>query len=108
FLLRQIHAAPRLVVNAAGAVCTDTIHRVRVRPGVDAAELAASFDHPLTWAFAEVLGRSYGGGVLELEPTEAEALPVVPPGGGGLTRAEVECLRGIWEDLSDRRRPRRR
>ena len=29
----------------------------------------------MTWAFSEVLGRSYGGGVLELEPTEAEALP---------------------------------
>lgn len=30
----------------------------------------------LTFAFSEVMGRSYGGGVLELEPTEAENLPV--------------------------------
>ena len=30
----------------------------------------------LTFAFSEVLGRSYGGGVHELEPNEAERLPV--------------------------------
>ncbi|MCW5850839.1 MAG: SAM-dependent methyltransferase, partial [Anaerolineae bacterium] len=30
----------------------------------------------LTFAFAEVIGRSYGGGVLELEPNEAETLPL--------------------------------
>ena len=30
----------------------------------------------MTFAFAEVLGRSYGGGVLELEPNEAEQIPI--------------------------------
>lgn len=108
FLLRQIHARPRLVTNPVGAVCTDTIHRVRVRPGTDPEHLAEAVEHPLTWAFAEVLGRSYGGGVLELEPSEAEALPLAPPGGGGLSAREVHDLRGIWEDLSRRRRPRPR
>jgi hypothetical protein len=107
FALRQVHAAPRVVANPAGAVCTDTIHRLRTRPGVDPAGLGEAANHPLTWAFAEVLGRSYGGGVLELEPSEAEALPIVPPDGGGLTRAEVDDLRQIWEVLSTRRRPRR-
>jgi hypothetical protein len=33
----------------------------------------------LTFAFSEVMGRSYGGGVLELEPREAEALPFPDP-----------------------------
>jgi adenine-specific DNA methylase len=75
FLLRQIHDAPRIVRNDAGATCTDTIHRVRVRPGVDAGVLAAASLSSLTLAFAELRGRSYGGGVLELEPTEAESLP---------------------------------
>lgn len=32
----------------------------------------------MTFAFAEVLGRSYGGGVLELEPNEADNLPIPP------------------------------
>ncbi|QQK48930.1 class I SAM-dependent methyltransferase [Mycobacterium avium subsp. paratuberculosis] len=79
FLLRQIHAAPRLTVNAAGPTSTDTVHRVRVGPGVDPAALAAVFHNSVTFAFAEIMGRSYGGGVLELEPREAEQLPLPRP-----------------------------
>jgi adenine-specific DNA methylase len=79
FMLRQIHLAPRLTVNAAGATSTDTVHRVRLGPGVDPAALAAVFHNSATFAFAEIMGRSYGGGILELEPREAEELPIPPP-----------------------------
>jgi adenine-specific DNA methylase len=79
FMLRQIHLAPRLTVNAAAATSTDTVHRVRVRPGVDPSALAAVFHNSVTFAFAEIMGRSYGGGILELEPREAEQLPIPPP-----------------------------
>ena len=74
FLFRQIHKAPLLVANDAGATSTDTIHRVRVRGDVDRDRLCASMVNSLTFAWAEVCGRSYGGGVLELEPREAENL----------------------------------
>ena len=74
FLFRQIHKAPLLVANHAGATSTDTIHRVRVRGDVDCDRLCASMVNSLTFAWAEVCGRSYGGGVLELEPREAEGL----------------------------------
>ena len=73
---QQIHRYPLLVVNQAEATSTDTIHRVRLRPGVDAHLLAAAFFNSLTLSWAEVCGRSYGGGVLELEPREAEELPI--------------------------------
>lgn len=76
FLFRQIHRYPLLVVNQAKATSTDTIHRVRVKEGVDIRLLAAIFFNSLTLAWAEVCGRSYGGGVLELEPREAEELPI--------------------------------
>lgn len=76
FMLRQIHDTPRIIVNDAGATCTDTIHRVRVHPGIDPHQLAGSAYNSLTFALAEVIGRSYGGGVLELEPREAEQLLV--------------------------------
>nr|NLI50470.1 class I SAM-dependent methyltransferase [Propionibacterium sp.] len=79
FLLRQIHLAPRMTVNAAGATTTDTVHRVRVLQGVDAAALAVAFHNSATFAFTEVMGRSYGGGILELEPREAELLPMPHP-----------------------------
>ncbi len=79
FMLRQIHLCPRLTVNAAGATSTDTVHRVRAGAGTDPGALAAVFHNSATFAFAEIMGRSYGGGILELEPGEAEQLPIPPP-----------------------------
>ncbi|MEW5985665.1 MAG: N-6 DNA methylase [Chloroflexota bacterium] len=76
FLFRQIHKFPLLVVNLAQVTSTDTIHRVRFKNGAKADWLAAACFNSLTLAWAEVCGRSYGGGVLELEPSEAERLPV--------------------------------
>jgi adenine-specific DNA-methyltransferase len=76
FMFRQIYKFPKLVANATGATSTDTVHRVRLLKAVDAKQLAASFYNVLTFAFSEVLGRSYGGGVLEIEPGEAGHLPI--------------------------------
>lgn len=75
FLFRQIYDFPRLINNECGATATDTIHRLSVN-GCDKRELIASSYTYLTAASAEIEGRSYGGGVLELEPTEAERLLV--------------------------------
>ena len=78
FMLRQIHRAPRLTVNAAAATSTDTVHRVRIKPEINPTALATVFHNSATFAFAEIMGRSYGGGILELEPGEAERLPIPP------------------------------
>ncbi|OMC50090.1 class I SAM-dependent methyltransferase [Mycobacterium sp. IS-1264] len=92
FMLRQIHTAPRLTVNAAAATSTDTVHRVRLAADphsqIDACALAAVFHNSATFAFAEIMGRSYGGGILELEPREAEQLPIPPP---AYASAELAC-----------------
>lgn len=88
FMLRQIHRAPRLTANAAAATSTDTVHRVRLTVGVDPTGLAAVFHNSVTFAFAEIIGRSYGGGILELEPREAEQLPIPPP---ALAGPELAC-----------------
>lgn len=79
FMLRQIYDHPRIVANLTGATSTDTIHRVRMLNGTPAAALAAASINSVTFAFSEVMGRSYGGGVLELEPREAEGLPFPDP-----------------------------
>lgn len=76
FLFRQIHRFPLLVSNQANVTSTDTIHRVRVKKSVNINLLASIFFNSLSLAWAEVCGRSYGGGVLELEPSEAEELPM--------------------------------
>lgn len=138
FLLRQIYDGPRIIENRAGATSTDTIHRIRMIDGTSASSLAAASMNSLTFAFAEIRGRSYGGGVLELEPTEAERLPFpknvdslpvdelntwARSHGVEQTLAEVDSrtlraagmgepdvvrLRGIWRKLYQRRMSRRR
>ncbi len=74
FLFRQIYDFPRVAVNRKGATSTDTIHRMKC--SVDSSLLASNIYTHLTAASAEVEGRSYGGGVLELEPGEAERVLV--------------------------------
>ena len=73
FVFRQIYDFPRIVLNQAEATATDTIHRMRSY-GADPRAIVANSYSFLTAASAEIEGRSYGGGVLELEPTEAEKL----------------------------------
>lgn len=71
---------PRLSINEASVLHTNTLHGVTLREGtgIDASALAFTAYNSLTLLSAELVGRSYGGGVLKLEPTEAEAL-LLPP-----------------------------
>ncbi|HEY9217847.1 MAG TPA: N-6 DNA methylase, partial [Phenylobacterium sp.] len=77
-MLKRAHTAPRLILNALGAYTTDTAYRIRPK-GPDAAQLVAAFVNPLTALSAELEGRGYGGGVLELVPSEIEKLLVPLP-----------------------------
>jgi adenine-specific DNA-methyltransferase len=79
FLTYMASELPRLVVNEAGALSTNTVHGVRLRNGSTPSAIAASFYSSLTMLSAELVGRSYGGGVLKLEPTEAERLVIPRP-----------------------------
>ncbi len=79
FMLRQISTVVRLTANQAGATSTDTVHRVFTRPGVSMGRLAVVALNSISIAMSEILGRSYGGGLLELEPSEAASLPIPNP-----------------------------
>jgi adenine-specific DNA-methyltransferase len=91
-MLRQVHSFPKIILNKANSTCTDTIHRVRFRNGIEGKRVAAAFLNSLTFAFAEITGRSYGGGVLELEPNEAEKLPMPLAGADQLDLDEIDSL----------------
>lgn len=79
FMLRQISTHPRIIANQTNATSTDTVHRVRLAEGISAEKLSVAAFNSVTFAMSEIMGRSYGGGVLELEPSEAESLPVPDP-----------------------------
>lgn len=91
FMLRQVHGYPKIILNEANATCTDTIHRVRFRQGVDGRTVTAAFMNSLTFAFSEVTGRSYGGGVMTFEPSEAERLPLPLNGAHSLNLSALDA-----------------
>lgn len=76
FALRQVGDYPKLILNKTEASSTDTIHRVRFIKRINPEAIALSYLNSLTFAFSEILGRSYGGGVLTFEPSEIEEIPL--------------------------------
>lgn len=74
-MLKRAHHYPRLVLNSADAYTTDTAYRIRPLE-VEPEALVLAFVNSLTCLTAEMEGRHYGGGVLELVPSEIERLLV--------------------------------
>lgn len=72
--IRRNNIYPKLIINEAKAFTTDTMHRVSLKEGVNLKALTASYYNSLSFAFAEICGRSHGGGVLELMPNEVERI----------------------------------
>ncbi|WP_373520038.1 Eco57I restriction-modification methylase domain-containing protein [Aquiflexum sp.] len=72
--IRRNNIYPKLIVNEANAYTTDTMHRVFLKSGTNLKAFTASYYNSLSLAFAEVSGRSHGGGVLELMPNETERI----------------------------------
>jgi adenine-specific DNA-methyltransferase len=84
-MLKRSHDTPRLILNQMGAYTTDTAYRIKSK--VPAKKLVQCFINPLTALSAELEGRHYGGGVLELVPSEIEKLAIpLPKGPAGSVR----------------------
>jgi adenine-specific DNA-methyltransferase len=77
-LTKRSHLYHRLILNEADVFTTDTIYRGEMRPQYEqmARDLVASFQNSLTLLSSEIEGRTYGGGVLELVPSEVARLKV--------------------------------
>jgi adenine-specific DNA methylase len=104
-LSKRSHTIPRLILNKAGVVTTDTIYRGQMLPPYagQESELVTSFHNSLTLVSAELEGRSFGGGVLELVPSEIARLLIIFPVGAaaGLSNLD-EIARGAagrWDTL---------
>jgi adenine-specific DNA methylase len=77
-MLKRSHDMPKLILNKAGAFTTDTAYRVATNY-IDSKLFVYSFINSLTALSAEIEGRSYGGGVLELVPSEINKLLIPVP-----------------------------
>jgi len=109
FLTYMAGTAPRLVVNEARVSAPNTLHVVRRRPGSPAlGVLAAGFMSSLSQLSAELEGHSMGGGLLKVEPREANM--VVVPTHGNLTQDTFRLMDTLLragdvstaQDLADR------
>lgn len=78
------HLGPRIVLNAMGLNCTNTIHRVFFKGPMtskktDKMLIAISLLSTFSQISAEIVGRKYGSGVLKHEPREAEKIRILLP-----------------------------
>jgi adenine-specific DNA-methyltransferase len=77
-MLKRCHNIPRLIHNTVGAYTTDTAYRIRPT-GINPKRFVYSFINSLTALSADLEGRHYGGGVLELVPSEIEKVIIPLP-----------------------------
>jgi len=79
FFTYMSHRFPRIVANHANVSFVNSMHGIRLRPDVPKTtreSLSLLALNSVTLLGAEVFGRSYGGGILKMEPREAAILPI--------------------------------
>jgi adenine-specific DNA-methyltransferase len=72
----------RLTTNAAGVHHLNSVHGLYLHDGVrrlGSNSLSIASLNTLTMLGAEIVGRAYGGGMLKIEPKEADLLPMPSP-----------------------------
>jgi len=84
FFQRRCGDNPKLVLNDCHAISTDTMHRLKFYDESNKKLITSIFYNSVTFASAEMCGRSYGGGVLEILPSEA----------GEVMIPDVELIKG--------------
>lgn len=85
--------SPRLVANSAGAVAPNSLHILRLLPHMELGRdvLPVLWQTSLTALSVEIEGHALGGGMLKLEPTEAESVVVPWPTDGSLAVADLSA-----------------
>lgn len=73
---KRSHLYPKILKNTSNAYVTDSAYKIEMKKGYSINSFIYSFYNSLTLLFSETNGRYYGGGVLELTPSEFKGLPL--------------------------------
>lgn len=76
FFFKRSHDYPKCIKNSADVLVTDSAYHIVMNGGYTIDNFVFSFYNSLTLLAAEMQGRYYGGGVLELTPNEFKNLPI--------------------------------
>lgn len=79
FFFRRNNLYPKFVLNRCSAISTDTMHRIKFEGGIDSELAIIAYYNSIAFAFTELCGRSYSGGVLEILPKEVGNIRVLNP-----------------------------
>lgn len=96
FFVKRSHLFPRIMINNAQVQVTDSFYRINMKEDFNIKDLAFSFYNSLTFILAELEGRFYGGGVLELTPNEFKNLAI--PFCEGVSDIEFNKLEEMIEE----------
>jgi adenine-specific DNA-methyltransferase len=92
---------PRISTNRAEVRHLNSVHGVYLRPdlrGLGADLLPLACLNSFTLLGAETVGRAYGGGLLKIEPREADRLPVPSPKVVESLHSELDSVRSAVAD----------
>lgn len=76
FFFKRSHDYPKCIKNSADIYVTDSAYQIIMKDGFTIDNFIFSFYNSFTLLAAEMQGRYYGGGVLELTPNEFKNLPI--------------------------------
>lgn len=97
FLSYMSGEGPALVANRARCTCTNSIHTVRLSGGMTLSSLQLAWPHLFTRLSCEIEGHPLGGGMLKVEPREAQKIVVAGRRRWG--RGELELIDEALEIL---------
>lgn len=97
-MLKRCHDMPKLILNTIDAYTTDTAYRITAKQDISPEKLVFCFGTALTALSAELEGRHYGGGVLELVPSEIEELTIAYP--RNLADYDLAALNEVYKKKS--------